>query len=420
MDKKSLRLYYTYFIPITIIQSLTSLAMMSFLTVADYGQYTLYLSAINFFFFLTLGIQNGYTLMIKDQTLNANETGMIANVLSITCLLILLISLPVLNFIPIGVIYKLAYLSSIMNVMYIFHKSVLRTQMKIHRLNIYIILFRLIAVLDIVIYILFKDIYILFLSDVFARGLLSILGTIAISIDSEGRQKIQLTKVKDIFSKLIIAGMPIMIGNWLISAYTIFDKTFLSSDHQILGLYSFSITSVLLLRVILIPISELYFVTLNPNETNKSYYRKLNLMLYVSAVFAILAAVGATILIKYLGVFDKYIEALPSLLILLNVLPLSVSLDVYVYNYLRRADGKRFMVYGAVGAFVTALILYVYTSLFSVNLVVYSYLVYFTYLIIYLLYIKAKLPLKPFLKITLKIVTFTIVFSLLCMLLVQI
>ncbi|WOO88197.1 hypothetical protein RZE82_04515 [Mollicutes bacterium LVI A0039] len=411
MDKQKLILYYVYFIPITILQSVTTVVMMSVLSVENYGLFTLYLSAINFFFFLTLGIQNGYTLVNTKNKLDPGMTVRLTNFVTLICIGLIIASIPLAIMVPAALYWKLAYFSGIMNVMYIFHKSVFRTEMKIHALNIAIIAFRIIILVDIVIYLLFNDITIMLLGDVTLRAILAVFGTIAIIIMFPSGSKISKGEIKQTGVEIIRLGMPIMIGNWLISIYTIFDKTMLANNKELLGLYSFAITSVLLVRVILIPISEMYFVTLNDQQTKQQYLRKLNLMWIASSVAVVIAGIGAIIAIDYLGIFSKYREALPSLLILLNILPLSVALDIYVYNFLRRSNGRRFMVLATISAAITMIILYTYTSLFTLDLVVYSFVVYVTYLIVYAMFIKTKLTMNDTAIMLFKNVIFTILIS---------
>lgn len=392
MDKQKLILYYTYFIPITILQSVSSILLMSVLSVENYGTFTLYLSLINLFFFLTFGIQNGYTLVSKQQEISPGITTKIANFVAV-------ISFIFVGFVLISVfttempMYKpLAVSSAIINVMYIFHKSIFRTSMKIHALNIYIIAFRLIVIVDIIIYLLFREIEIMLLADVVMRSLLAVTGTIVINLIYPGSRKVTTKKMFATLKRIVIAGMPIMIGNWLISIYSILDKTFLAGNQNLLGLYSFAITSVLLVRVILIPLSEMNFVTLNSEESNQRYLEKLNRVWKISSVIVVVSGCLAIISLNYLGIFTKYLAALPSLLVLLNILPLSAALDIYIYNYLRRINGRAFLIRAAIGSALAAVILFIYTTFFQVNLAVYSGLVYITYLIIYVMFIKTKLP----------------------------
>lgn len=415
MDKSKLRLYYLYFVPITILQSVSSLLVMSVLSVSDYGMFVLYLSAVSFFFFLTLGIQNGYTLLSKDQTINNGVTARLSNFITLVFLCLMFISIPILSVVPVENYWKLAFISACLTTIFIFQKSVFRTEMKIHSLNIYILCFRLIILIDLIFYMTSRDIYIMLLIDVLLRGVLVLVGSVVIWVEFKDYASINYSDLKLITPKLVGVGLPVMLGNWIVTIYTVLDKTLISGYEYELGLYSFAITSVLLVRVLLVPLSELYFVTLDQNESSKNYYNKLNIMWKLGSCLVLVAAVVAILIIGKFGFFEKYISALPVLLILLNIIPLSTSLDVYVYNFAKRSNGKKFMVLAIIGALITGLTLGVYTTLFELNLIVYSCLVYVTYLIIYIMHISSKLKLNQVLNLIAKNIVFVVIYSLVLM-----
>lgn len=411
MDKSKIKLYYNYYIPITVLQAVSSILLMSILSVEDYGLFVLYQSTINIFFFLTLGIPNGYTLSVKKHELSVKNVRSLSESINCFYIIFAIITMPLVVILNVELYWKLAYASGIFNAIFIYQKAVLRTELKIHSLNILTILFRINFLLDVVIYILTNDIELTLIFDVVFRGILVILSRFLILYHFNNKMTCNLSERIHTLKHLSKIGMPIMLGNWLISIYTILDKTFLSESKELLGLYSFAITSVLLVRVILIPISELYFVTLDENESMQSYYQKINTIWYISIVLIIIAAVGAIICIQNLGLFAKYEEALPVLLILLNILPLSASLDVYIYNFSRRLNGKRFLMLSGVSAAITFGLLWIYTTTQKVDLNIYAFIVYFTYLIIYGMYLKQKLDKRKLFTILAKNIIFMVTYS---------
>lgn len=409
MDNK-LRLYYTYFIPITLLQILTSVLMMSFYSVDDYGQFTLYLTSVNFFFFLTLGLQNGYTIMVRDKVLDVKYTAIISKIISQCILAILIVSLPILVILDIEYYWKCAFLSGLINVIYIFHKSVFRVNIQIHALNILTLLFRLIFLVDIIYYLLRPEITSVIFLDTVLRLTLVCCSTIIISVMYKVNEQTTTKELIEILKEITKIGLPIMAGNWLISIYIIFDKTFLASDSHLLGLYSFSITSVLLLRVLLVPLSELLFVTLNKDEKKELINARLKSIWFTVNIFVLIAIVGAYILIDYIGIFSQYIEALSSLLILLNILPLSVALDTYIYNIQRRKNGTKFLILSAISALVCFIIIFLYTSVFILDLVTYSFIIYFTYLLVYIIFVSNIISFRSTIFLALKHICSLIVF----------
>lgn len=416
MDKSTLKLYYVYFIPITLLQSITSILLINYLSIEDYGTFTLYLSSINFFFFLTFGLQNGYTIAIKENILEENSTFRFLKTTTITLSFILLLSLPIVFLIPIETYWKLAYVCGIFNAIFIIHKAIHRVNLSIHHLNILILAFRLIFLFDIVSYIVTSDITITLLFDVFCRFILVSISSIILfwkykSIDNN-------ISALNYYPKLFKLGLPIMVGNWLISMYTILDKFFLSNRPNDLGLYSFAITSVLLVRVIIIPLSELYFVSLNKNETNETYYNKLNTVFNFSLLIIPGLAIAAIVGMNYIGIFIKYNDALPLVLILLNIIPISLSLDLHIYNFIRRLSGKLFLILAGFSALITYSILYVYVTFADFSLINYCYLVYVSYLVVFIIFNLGKLDIKNIAKLVLKYLFFLIVYTLLILLVI--
>ncbi len=410
MDKNKLRLYYSYFIPITFLQILTSIMMMSFYSVDDYGQFTLYLTSINFFFFFTLGLQNGYSIMIKDGQLEAKFTAVISKIISQCIFVIIIITVPFLLILDVDYYWKFAFISGLINVIYIFHKAVYRVNIKIHALNILILLFRLIFLIDIIYYILIPQIENVIILDTVLRFILVSCSTLVITKNYKYNKELTLQETIGSLKKIIKIGLPIMIGNWLISIYIIFDKTFLAADNHLLGLYSFSITSVLLLRVLLIPLSELLFVTINKDEKKELINARLKSIWLAVNILVLLAIISAYILIDKIGIFGQYLEALPSLLILLNILPLSIALDTYIYNIQRRKNGNRFLILSAASGLLCFIILFTYTSIFRLDLVMYSFIIYFTYLLVYTIFVSNIVSFQSAMVLALKHIGSLIVF----------
>lgn len=385
MNKQQLKLYYIYFIPITILQSISTLLMMTFYSVEDYGAFNLYLTNINIFFFLTLGLQLGYTLKLNKLESKHQYTSSIliaTNLLAIayTAILIIIsfiVKLSLFNF--------LSALSGIIFILFIVQKSIFQTNFFIHKVNLYTLAFRLIFIFDIIFYIFNPQINQVLIFDVGLRLLLVTVGNMIVFIQFKP-SKAWIKDLKPI-KETIVIGLPIMLGNWITMLYLIADKYVLRDNLQALGLYSFAITFVLLLRVLITPIKDLLFVTMAQQDGESQVLANTSRALLVGSLLTIIAGLGIFVISQFTSIFMKYNDAMASLFILLSLLPLTLALDLFLYNHSRVLNQNLFLIKSAVSSLVLFLILFVYvqfTTMFSLEL--YSLLVVLGYNLIFLIF----------------------------------
>lgn len=385
MNKQQLKLYYIYFIPITILQSISTLLMMTFYSVEDYGAFNLYLTNINIFFFLTLGLQLGYTLKLNKLESKHQYTSSIliaTNLLAIayTAILVIIsfiVKLSLFNF--------LSALSGIIFILFIVQKSIFQTNFFIHKVNLYTLAFRLIFLFDIVFYIFNPQINQVLIFDVGLRLLLVTVGNMIVFIQFKPSKD----WIKDLnpIKETIVIGLPIMLGNWITMLYLIADKYVLRDNLQALGLYSFAITFVLLLRVLITPIKDLLFVTMAQQDGESQVLANTSRALLVGSLLTIIAGLGIYAISQFTSIFMKYDEAMASLFILLSLLPLTLALDLFLYNHSRVLNQNLFLIKSTVSSIVLFLILFVYvqfTTMFSLEL--YSLLVVLGYNLIFLIF----------------------------------
>lgn len=385
MSKQQLKLYYLYFIPITIIQSLSTLLMMTFYSVEDYGAFNLYLTNINIFFFLTLGLQLGYTLKLNTLDNKQKYTSSIliaTNLLAfgytvVLVIISLVVKLSLFNF--------LSVLSGVIFILFIVQKSIFQTNFFIHKVNLYTLAFRLIFILDLIFYLINPQIIHVIGFDIGLRLLLVTVGNIVVFAEFKPSK----TWIQDLagIKQTIVIGMPIMLGNWITMLYLIADKYVLRGNLQALGLYSFAITFVLLLRVLITPIKDLLFVTMAKQDGESNITANTNRALLVGSALTILAGLVIALISQFTLIFTKYDQAMPSLFILLTLLPLTLALDLFLYNHTRVINQNLFLIKAAISAIVLFLILFLYvklTTMFSLEL--YSLLVVAGYNIIFLIF----------------------------------
>lgn len=388
MNKQQLKLYYIYFIPITVIQALSTLLMMTVYSVEDYGAFNLYLTNINIFFFLTLGLQLGYTIKLSSNTDNKQEyTSLIliaTNLLAIVYTFILIAAsltfkLTAFNF--------LSCLSAIIFVLFIVQKSIFQTNFLIHKLNIFILVFRLTFIIDIVFYLFNPNILLVIVFDIILRLLLVTAGNIIIFSQFGFTPKALDNEFFNQIKDTVNIGIPLMLGNWITMLYLIADKYVLRDNLNALGLYSFAITFVLLLRVLITPIKDLLFVSMAQNNQDNNTVANTSRALLIGSILLILSASAFLIFTTVTNIFSKFDAAMPSLYILLCLLPLTIALDLFLYNNTRVINQKLFLIKAVSSAIVlfSTLFLYVeYTT--SFNLVVYSLLVVLGYNIIFIIF----------------------------------
>ncbi len=413
MDNQKLKLYYMYFIPITIIQSIASLLMIVFYSVDDYGKMTLYLTNINFFFFLTLGTGLGYTLLYKQELKDSSFTNSFNILANLICSLAILTTIIVYAIYPFSNLLFLSILSASLMVIFSSHKAIFQTNYQIHYLNLYILSFRLIFILDIIFYYFTNSLITTLYFDVSLRLLVSIIGNIII-YNSYPKSNITLF-MSDLnqLLQVIQLGIPIMVGNWITMLYLLADKYVLRDDLVNLGYYSFAITIVLLMRVLITPLKDLLFVSMANENSSSKIDKSLQKCIYSGSVLAVLGAVCSTIAMTSFGLFSKYSDAQTSLLLLLGILPISISLDIILFNQSRIKSGKWFLLKtSASGILMFCTLLLYKTTTPTFNLNVFSLIVLLNYLIIFIIFTYRQVSTKTFIKLCVLLMVFETVYTL--------
>lgn len=391
MNSKAIKLYYAYFVPITIIQSLTSLLLITFFSINDYGRMTLYLSNINLFFVIGLGLQFGYTICFTGIRNVGKYTKLInrfANVVVYVYLLIAICYILVLKEIN---ILTLSFMSASIHSLVGLHKSIFQTNIQIHKVNIYTLMYNLVILVDIIAYQSGFNFEKVIIIDVFTRALVACVGNILIkkhfsSIDSGESSD------TDVIKRTLRSGAPILLGNWVTMSYLLMDKYTLRNDMELLGLYSFAFTIIVLFRVLVTPIRDLIFVSL-ASKTESSISNQLKSTLIISFILVIIGFIGVEIVMTYTPLFEKYREAKASLLILIGILPMSICLDVILFNLSRVKSGPKFLILSVCSAVVMFLSLSLYMTVTKVpSLEVFSILVLLNYFAVFTIFLFDTYP----------------------------
>lgn len=409
MSKDKLILYYKYYIPITFIQMLTSIALINFLSVADYGAFTLYLSNINMLFFLTFGIQNGYMLKYRNQELsNCHEASSTNNLMLIMSILLAIIAIVIGVTFDINKSLMLAFVSASATAVFIVQKAIHRSVQDIDHLNRITLSFRLILVLDIVAYVNTGNLQQMLLIDSICRYLLIILGSIQINyIYSKFKSNYSFNSLINL-SK---SGFLLMIGNWLVSLFLLFDKYALAGDENSLGMYSFAITVVLLTRVLIAPISELMFVTIDKEISEDKLYKNIRKVLICLMVTTGLIFIASYISFEILGLFSKYQIAYPIVGILLAAVPLAIISETTLINLNKLRNGRKFLFKTCMLAAIVFVTYFGYVAIASsINLILYSIITVINYILIFATFSYDQIGMKNTFKLVLMYILFFIIY----------
>lgn len=398
MSRDKLILYYKYYIPITVIQMLTSIALINFLSVADYGAFTLYLSNINMLFFLTFGIQNGYMLKYRNQSIsNCHEASNANNLMLIISILLTIIAIVIGVTFDINKSLILAFVSASATAVFIVQKAIHRSVQDIDHLNRLTLSFRLILVLDIVAYVNTGNLQQMLLIDSIYRYLLVILSSIQINyIYSKFKSKYTFNSLINL-SK---SGFLLMIGNWLVSLFLLFDKYALAGDENSLGMYSFAITVVLLTRVLIAPISELMFVTIDKEISEDKLYKNIRKVLICLMVVTALIFIASYICFEILGLFSKYQSAYPIVGILLAAVPLVIITETTLINLNKLHNGRKFLYKTCILAAIVFVTYFGYVAIASsINLILYSIITVINYILIFTAFSYDQIGIKKTVKL---------------------
>lgn len=377
MKDSKLNIHYMYLLPAILLQIITTLFMVTIMDVETYGAYTLYLTTINFLYAFTLGIPEGYIIYNRGKEKN-NITGVSDTIKSYFVIQIVLAIVAVLcvRLLDINSMYIYAILTAITFSVYHLTQSIYRTLNEAHTQNIFILLSRLIFLIDGMFFLLFKNIETVFISDVLLRTILSLSSVLLVNnrYKDNSKKKIAITKY-------LKSGIPIMVSGTVFNLTLMVDKYALADDLEKLGIYSLAITIVLLIRVILKPLNQVIFVNIDENMDLYKVVNKFILFIIGSYVFMIPGFFIGQYLINHIDVFSKYIDAIPIIGITMMMIPLMIPLESVITNISKLKDSRVFTIRSIVIATIYVIVLYSAQHIFNVSLVIYSLLVVICYLV---------------------------------------
>lgn len=411
MSNKYLKLYYIYFIPITLLQSVSTLLLLLVLSVEDYGTLTLYLTNINLFFVLTFGIQLGYTIVFrsnKDEPTYTSKFNLLSNFFTIFMLIIVLVLHFIFNF---DILLTLSLISSCLMISFSSQKAIFQTNYQIHSLNLAILAFRIIPLIDLVLYLVTDNLQAMLYFDVFLRIIHSAICNIVIHIQYKRTTFKDFINWSPTAKNIIYSGFPIMIGNWITMLYLLADKYVLRDDLTNLGYYSFAITIVVLFRVLISPLKELFFVSMAVGDVSTSIDTNVKRSLIIGSILTIFAFLSMMIAFNFLHLFEKYRIAQESVYILLGIIPISISLEVFLFNNSRINNGRLYLLKSVLCGVLMFGSLYIYKQYADIfSLSAFSALVLINYIFIYLFFAYESLQKKSFFKSSLLLIGFELIY----------
>lgn len=377
MKDSKLNIHYMYLLPAILLQIITTLFMVTIMDVETYGAYTLYLTTINFLYAFTLGIPEGYIIYNrgKDKSKISGVNDTIKSFFVIQLILVVVAVLCV-KLLDINSMYVYAILTSITFSIYHLTQSIYRTLNEAHTQNIFILLSRLIFLIDGVFFLQFKNIEALFISDIVMRTVLSSISVILVNhrYKDNPKERVPITK----YLKL---GIPIMVSGTVFNLTLMVDKYALADDLEKLGIYSLAITVVLLIRVILKPLNQVIFVNI---DENMDLYKVINkFILFIIGIYILLvpAFFFGQYLINHIEALSKYEEAIPIIGITMMMIPLMIPLESVITNISKLKDSRVFTIRSILVAIIYVIVLYSAQYVLNVSLIIYALLVVVCYLI---------------------------------------
>lgn len=382
MRENKLNIHYSYMMPTLILQIVSTLLMISFLSISDYAIYTLYLTTINFLYFLTLGIGEGFILKnrskAKSQIFGISK--LINNYVGLQ-LVFGLVGVLIIGLTPINNIYSFPLVAMIPMNIFQLTQNIFRNANDAHKLNLFILASRAIFIIDAFVYLLTKSLGLMFGADIAMRTILALIATLIVRGEYQTSTPNQL-ELKD----YVDCGFILMLSNTIFSLTLMIDKYALANDLESLGIYSIAITVVLMFRILLTPLNKVLFVTLDEDYDLRLAEPKLLKMIAGSFVILIPALIIGKSLLLGIDGLSKYIDTLPIIAITLVMVPLMVPLESLVLNISKLRTGKKFLFKSLVVTIIYSLVLFGYTTFWTVNLAVFSLLVSSCYFLAFIIY----------------------------------
>lgn len=410
MSGSKLNIHYMYLIPLLILQITATALIASVMSVSDYALYTLYLTTINLFYILTLGIPDGYVLLNRKK--NKNEISGVQKLLSSYVkifLVFMAIGLLVIKVLGLNILFNYALVAACITGLYQLTQAIFRALNEAHKQNIYLLCTRSTFVLDGLVYLYTGNLYITLIFDIVCRLMIVIATVINIAIDyhNNDREGLAITDYTHV-------GFIIMISNTVFNMSLMIDKYALANDLESLGIYSLAITVVLMLRVMLAPLNQVILISINNNIDKSKITRQMITVCIITFFLLIPALLVGKALIVHLVFLNKYLPAIPVIAITMLMMPLMVPVESIIINLNKITNGRLFLLKSIIVACVYALILFSYTSGGSVDLNVYSLLVVLSYFIAFIVFSFKVLTNRQILKLALIYLLLASTYLLIC------
>lgn len=383
MREKKLNVHYSYMVPALFLQIATTILMITVMSVEDYGMYTLYLTTINFLYFATLGIPDGY--IVKNRSKAKKQIPSVSKlVIQYLILQITIVTLGSVAIFATG--FSNLYIYPIIGAgamnMYQLTQAIFRNLNEAHKQNIYLLTSRVIYIVDGICYVFTKSIEMAFIVDIILRTILFMIAFLQINYEYAGNANSEKSNLNQ-YSK---AGFMIMFSNTIFSLSLMVDKYALASDLEHLGLYSVAITVVLMFRVLLMPLNQVLFVTIDENMDVELLAPKLLKLIYISFVLLIPALIVGTTIIERVNILNKYVEAIPIIAVTLLIVPLMVPVESIFVNLGKLQNSNLFLTKSLIVALFYIIVLFGYVKISDFNIVFYSLLAVACYFFAFVIY----------------------------------
>lgn len=397
MKDSKLTIHYIYFVPILLVQVISTFSLSLVLPLEMYGEYTLYLTTISLFAFTTLGANLG--LILNYRNVKLSKINGLRNKLFGYTLLQLVIFVITLVILKVSNAKDTVYLLTISIFCMSFYqmvRSVFLTSNSVHALNLYTLSFRLIFIIDAFVYYILEDFMLMLIVDVVLRAIISIIGMLYVYNKSSSNN--ESIGFKD-NTGLIKTGLPLMISSLVFSSSLMIDKYALSSSLEELAIYSFAISIILSVRILLKPLNDVLFVKIDSNISTESIEKIFYKNLIVSYTMIILAYYMLSYGFNNLSILSKYSSSLQITAILLLIIPLMIPIESILVNLNKLKNTKLFLLKVIIIAIINIIILFGYTTITNaINLSIFSALVVVCNLVSYIILTVKIMPISRVLR----------------------
>lgn len=371
-----------YLIPFLFIQICSTSLVASVMTVEDYGMYTLYLTTINFLYLMTVGVIDGYT--IENRSKKKSEIGGIQKLLASYIFMITIfgiVGILILYTFGFETIYYYSLIAAIFTAIYHLTQTIFRTLNEAHKQNIYVLFMRLAFLLDGFIYMMTLNLKETLIFDIVFRVLIVLIAIVHVLF--EYRKNCQYG---DGIVKYIKIGFVVTVSNTIFNITLMADKFALSDDLESLGIYSLAITVVLMTRIIIAPLNQVLFVTIDEKTDSERLVRNILLIIGTSFILLLPSLYVGKILILNISFLGKYESAIPIIAISMLIIPLMIPVESIIVNINKIRNGRLFLIKSILIAIIFVVVLFTYVNSTAFNLQHYTMLVVSLYFISFLIY----------------------------------